>query len=188
MQAFTGQAAEWNKVISELPDPHFLQTWEWAQIKQENNWKHMPFLWKDTTGNVVAAAMILKRQILMQGFAARLSILYAPKGPLLDWKDETLRDRVLNDIRSLAAKQGAIFFKMDPDIILGHGVSDTDPFGQSLVSELKRRGWGMSAEQIQFRNTVHIDLSKSEDELIAGLKQKTSYKVRLAARKGVGLS
>ena len=31
---------------------------------------------------VVAAALILKRQILRNGFAARLSILYAPKGPL----------------------------------------------------------------------------------------------------------
>ncbi len=36
----------------------------------------------------VAAALILKRQILRNGFAARLSILYAPKGPLLDWTNE----------------------------------------------------------------------------------------------------
>ncbi len=187
MQAFNGQASEWNKIVSQLPDPHFLQTWEWAQVK-EKSWKPMPFIWKDTAGKIVAAAMILKRQIITQGLAARISILYTPKGPLLDWKDEPLRDQVLNDIRSFAAKQGAIFFKMDPDVVLGRGMTEiADALGQSVVSDLKRRGWGTSSEQIQFKNTVLIDLTQSEDELLARMKQKTRYNVRLAEKRGVGL-
>src|SRR5690348_10477345 len=190
MRAFTGQSSEWNTILSQLPDPHFLQTWEWAQVKEKYGWKPMPFIWRDDSNTVVSAAMILKRQILNRGFAARVSILYAPKGPLLDWNNEALRNRVLDDLQAFAKKQGAIFFKMDPDLVLGRGVpqgeSDViDKTGQVIVSELTRRGWGHSSDQIQFKNTVLVDLSATEDEVLARMKQKTRYNVRLAEKKGV---
>jgi lipid II:glycine glycyltransferase (peptidoglycan interpeptide bridge formation enzyme) len=134
----------------------------------------------------------LKRQILRNGFAAQLSILYSPKGPLLDWTNEALRNRVLNDLQSVARKEGAIFVKIDPDVVLGAGIPSNnddliDRGGQAVMSELQRRGWRYSSDQIQFKNTVLIDLSPSEDEMLARMKQKTRYNIRLAEKKGVTL-
>ena len=139
---------------------------------------------------IVAAALILKKSVIRRSFAARLSILYAPKGPLLDWKNASLRKRVLDDLQSFARKQGAIFLKLDPDVVLGTGVPNSDGDsvhggGQALMSELKSRGWVFSADQIQFRNSVLIDLHPTEDEMLARMKQKTRYNVRLAEKKGV---
>ena len=139
-----------------------------------------------------AASLILKRQIIRNGFAARLSVLYSPKGPLLDWTNESLRNRVLNDLQSFAKKQGAIFLKCDPDVVLGTGVPFSEGDvpennGQVVMSELKRRGWEYSSDQIQFRNTVLIDLNPSEDEMLGRMKQKTRYNIRLAEKKGVSL-
>jgi lipid II:glycine glycyltransferase (peptidoglycan interpeptide bridge formation enzyme) len=57
--------------------------------------------------------------------------------------------------------------------------------GQAVLADLRRRGWLFSADQIQFRNTVLIDLSPPEDELLARMKQKTRYNIRLAAKKSV---
>ena len=138
----------------------------------------------------VAAALILKRQIISNAFAARLSLLYAPKGPVLDWTNESLRNRVLNDLQSLAKKQGAIFLKMDPDVVLGTGIPNgdgdvIDNGGQAVMSELERRGWRLSSDQIQFKNTVLIDLHPSEEAMLARMKQKTRYNIRLAEKKGV---
>jgi lipid II:glycine glycyltransferase (peptidoglycan interpeptide bridge formation enzyme) len=196
----------WNSIISKLPNPHFLQTYEWGQVKAKYGWTPLYALWDadgkwkvesdpnllSTFHSPVAAALILKRQIIRNGFAARLSILYAPKGPLLDWTNESLRTRVLDDLQSYARKQGAIFLKMDPDVVLGRGVPDgeddiSDDSGQVVMSELKHRGWRYSSDQIQFKNTVLIDLTPSEDELLANMKQKTRYNVRLAGRKGVSV-
>ena len=197
----------WNSLISELPNPHFLQTYEWGRVKAKYGWMPLYVVWtdngqffvmKDTdhwsldTDHCVAAALILKRQILRNGFAARLSILYSPKGPLLDWSDEVLRKRVLNDLQAFAKKQGAIFLKTDPDVVLGTGVPQAeddyiDKGGQVVMSELKRRGWLYSSDQIQFKNTVLIDLNPSEEELLAQMKQKTRYNIRLAEKKGVNL-
>jgi len=198
---------EWNSIISKLPNPHFLQTVEWGQVKAKYGWEPIYVVW-DKQGNMQvekdvirlssfvfspsAAALILKRQILRNGFASRLSILYSPKGPLLDWTNESLRNQVLDDLQSLAKKQGAIFLKMDPDVVLGTGIPNSqdavlDNGGQAMLSELKRRGWGYSSDQIQFKNTVLIDLNPSEEEILGRMKPKTRYNIRLAEKKTVSL-
>ena len=197
----------WNSIISKLPNPHFLQTYEWGQVKAKYGWEPIYLAW-DSEGKMKearnardlasfafypsAAALILKRQIIRMGFAARLSILYAPKGPLLDWANEPMRSRVLNDLQSFAKRQGAIFLKMDPDVVLGRGIPQTENDitnfnGQVIKSVLERRGWQDSADQIQFRNTVLIDLIPSEEEMLARMKQKARYNIRLAEKKGVSL-
>jgi lipid II:glycine glycyltransferase (peptidoglycan interpeptide bridge formation enzyme) len=200
------ESSNWNAIISKLPNPHFLQTYEWGQVKAKYGWEPIYAVWNtdgkwkvESDPNLlsafhppVAAALILKRQIISNGFAARLSILYSPKGPLLDWADEPLRNRVLDDLQSFAKKQGAIFLKMDPDVVLGTGVPGgeddvIDNGGQAVMSALKRRGWEYASDQIQFKNTVLIDLNPSEEEMLARMKQKTRYNIRLAEKKGVSL-
>jgi lipid II:glycine glycyltransferase (peptidoglycan interpeptide bridge formation enzyme) len=201
------QATVWNKIVSRLPSPHFLQTFEWGGVKAKYGWEPIFMVWKNKScqsftsdqldslnrldrSDVVAATMILKRRIPIGGLAARLSVLYTPKGPLMDWNNGALRERVLNDLQSFARKQGGIFLKIDPDVMLGTGIpgSETeviDNVGQLVKSALKRRGWIFSTDQIQFRNTILIDLSASEDEMLARMKQKTRYNIRLAGRKDV---
>jgi len=137
-----------------------------------------------------AAALILQRSIFIGGFAARLRILYVPKGPILDWANEPLRRKVLADIQALARQRGAIFVKIDPDVLLGEGVpgqpgSQELPIGLEVKADFLKHGWRFSDEQVQFRNTVLIDLSPPEEELLGCMKQKTRYNIRLAERKGV---
>ena len=197
----------WNDLISQLPDPHFLQTYEWGQVKAKYGWKPIYLVWdlarnmkevRDSAnlaslrGTPVAAALLLKRQILRRGIGARLSILYSPKGPLLDWSNQALRTRVLTDLQSLASKHGAIFLKIDPDVVAGTGVPSSaeevvDSNGQIILAELQRRGWGYSSDQIQFKNTIWVDLNPPEEQLLARMKQKTRYNIRLAEKKGVTL-
>jgi len=196
----------WNSLISKLPNPHFLQTYEWGQVKAKYGWSPLYAVWDadgrwkvesdpsllSTLYSPVAAALILKRQILRNGFAARLSILYSPKGPLLDWANEALRTRVFNDLQAFAKQQGAIFLKMDPDVVLGTGVPASedevvDNNGQLVMKDLTRRGWGYASDQIQFKNTVVVDLNPTEEEMLARMKQKTRYNIRLAEKKSVNL-
>ena len=82
--------------------------------------------------------------------------------------------------------------KVDPDVLLGTGVPASedevvDTNGQTVMSELKQRGWEYSSDQIQFKNTVIINLNPTEEEMLARMKQKTRYNIRLAEKKGVTL-
>ncbi len=184
MQLYTGGAAEWDERIAALPNPHLLQTWEWAQVKAAYGWTPMPLTWDR------AAAMLLKRQVLSQSFAARLCILYAPKGPLGDLSDASIRSRVLSEMEEFGRQQGAILLKIDPDVELGSGVPGQEDArdseaGLQFQSYLRRRGWRFSESQVQFPNTVVMDLRPSETELLERMKQKTRYNVRLAEKRGI---
>lgn len=200
------EAESWNSLIAGLPGAHLLQTWEWAQVKARYGWQPFPLLWTPVAGGgsairgytqgdapqspPQAAAMLLQRTLTPGGFAARLRVLYVPKGPLLDWANAPLRRQVLDDLQRLAHQRKAIFIKIDPDVLLGRGIPGTPeaeefPPGQEIQAELQRRGWRFSDEQIQFRNTALLDLTPDEDLLLARMKQKTRYNIRLAERKGV---
>ncbi len=184
MQPFTGSAAEWDERIAGLLNPHLLQTWEWAQVKAAYGWQPIPLVWDG------AAAMVLKRRVLNRSFAARLCILYVPKGPLFGIPEPAFQARVVADLEVFARKQGAILIKVDPDVVLGTGVPDQDgarqdSAGLSFQANLQQRGWRFSESHVQFRNTVLIDLKPTEAELLERMKQKARYNVRLAERKGV---
>jgi peptidoglycan pentaglycine glycine transferase (the first glycine) len=198
MIPYTGSPSSWNELIQSLPHTHLLQTWEWSQVKSKYGWQSMPFVWHglaDTgsesySGPIVAAAMILKRAIPISGFAKKICVLYIPKGPLIDWDEIVLRDRVLNDLNTFAKRQGAIFIKIDPDVQLGLGVPEAVQAlefanGHSVCSSLAQKGWMFSQDQIQFRNTILVDLSLSESDLLKRMKQKTRYNIHLAQKKGV---
>ena len=130
-------AERWNAEIATLPGAHILQTWEWGQVKARNGWQAMPQTWRDEAGRLKAAALVLRRTIPIRGFSSRLRVLYAPKGPLLDWADQPLRRQVLADLVGFARKQGAIFIKIDPDLLLGTGIpgedATEDPTGQAVI-------------------------------------------------------
>ena len=196
MIQFTGTPQAWNECIASLPLPHLLQTWEWSQVKARYGWEQLPFVWNHplspASAAPVAAALVLKRSVAVAGFAKKMCVLYIPKGPNLDWNDVNLRKRVLGDLQSLARQQGAIFVKLDPDVLLGTGIPETPDSiessdGQALGAELVLSGWKFSKDQIQFRNTVLVDLTVSEEQMLTRMKQKTRYNIRLAQKKGVSV-
>ena len=59
------------------------------------------------------------------------------------------------------------------------------PSAANSSHELQQRGWRFSNEQIQFRNTVEMAVQRPEEELLAAMKSKTRYNIRLAGRKGI---
>jgi peptidoglycan pentaglycine glycine transferase (the first glycine) len=165
----------WNSALATLPLAHVLQTWEWGQFKARHGWTPRYLLWQDeargdAAGKPHAAALVLRRQL----GRLPLRVMYVPKGPALDYGDPSMLNTVLSDLEALARRERAIFIKIDPDLEL-----------ETRNSKLENRGWVESNEQIQFRNTMTIDLAQDEDTLLAAMNQKTRYNIRLAARKGV---
>ena len=137
---------EWNRLVASLPGAHVLQSWEWGKFKAQYGWQPLPRVWRDAHGSVVAAALVLKRSLRIGGTAFHLSVMYVPKGPLCDWNDPGLRQRVLTDLVDMAVNEKAIFIKIDPDLRLGTGVpgeadEHKNQAGHEVVAELKAKGW-----------------------------------------------
>jgi peptidoglycan pentaglycine glycine transferase (the first glycine) len=181
----------WNDQIAALPGAHILQTTQWGLVKQKYGWDVIPQTWYDNNGKLIAAAQVLQRSIQLKGFSARMSILYIPRGPMLDWQDFNLAKKVIIDLEKLAHKKGAIFIKLDPEIN-GNDIKDkldqaATRDNEKIINLFEERGWLYSNEQIQFKNTVWLDLKPSEDTILGNMKQKTRYNIRLAERNGVNI-
>ena len=173
----------WDRALLSLPNPHVLQSWSWGQFKARNGWLSTPLLFQEE-GRTVAAASVLQRKIPH----LPVSILYVPKGPVLSWEEPELANGVLEALEQLARQRRALFVKIDPDVYYPDDVPAFSPrptCGTSLARLLQKRRWCFSTDQIQFRNTVLLDLIQPEEELLAGMKQKTRYNMRLAERRGV---
>ena len=185
----------WNAALRELPAAHVLQTWEWGAFKQrETGWSPERLLFSDPGGAAAAAASILTRR------AGPLRVMYVPKGPALEYGDPAPLDEVLDHLETLARRRRAVWLKIDPDVIAGTGVPGSagagpalpgtpiiadDPAGRGVVGILRARGWRFSASQVQFRNTITLDLTRDEEAILAGMSQSTRRKVRAGPKQGV---
>jgi len=174
--------AAWNTTLARLPYTHVLQSWEWGDFKAATTgWRpeRIAYLHR---GDVVGMAQVLTRQEYGQ------RIMYVPKGPVLDYADRDLRQAMLREMERHAREAGAIFIKIDPDIPVGWGVpgdpdARDDGAGKLVQGEWASAGWKFSATQVQFRNSLVVDLRQDEDALLAAMKQKTRYNVRLGPAK-----
>ena len=191
MQVETLDAAHWTELIQASEAAHFLQTVEWAQVKAEVGWSAERLAWRSEDGKVIALVQVLTRSArLFKRFGPAISIGYIPRGPLLMCEDADTRRQVLKDLAALAQRKKLVFLKIDPYWEIGRGIpgSETEtpnPAGMQALEELDKNRWRVSPEQIQFKNTVVIDLAGSEETWLARMKQKTRYNIRLAARSGV---
>jgi lipid II:glycine glycyltransferase (peptidoglycan interpeptide bridge formation enzyme) len=175
---------EWDRITPSLPGAHALQSWEWGDFKSRWGWSARRLLWSqgDTP---VAAAQILRRPIPRTPW----SFLYVTKGPALDYANPDLANQVLADLEDHACRTQALFIKIDPDAPRHYGEPQSgqplEPPGQVMLKLLGQRGWRFSPEQIQFRNTVVVNLAPEPEALLEAMKSKWRYNIRLAERKGV---
>jgi lipid II:glycine glycyltransferase (peptidoglycan interpeptide bridge formation enzyme) len=175
--------AAWDRALLALPNPHILQSWAWGEFKSRHGWAPIRVLFREG-GRTLAAASILQRRLSH----LPVSILYVPKGPVLDWRDGALAEQVLGELQSLACHRRSLFVKIDPDVYYPDQFPTFSPrpaCAHETAHLLRSRGWCFSGDQIQFRNTLLLDLERPEEDLLASMKPKTRYNTGLAARRGV---
>jgi lipid II:glycine glycyltransferase (peptidoglycan interpeptide bridge formation enzyme) len=134
--------------------------------------------------------MILERSQQLLPLLSPARVLYIPRGPIVDWEQLDELPRLLETLERLALDRKAIFIKIDPEIVLGYGIpgepGESNSSTAAKITELlKSRGWRFSKDQIQFQNTVWIDLVDDENFILAKMKQKTRYNIKLCQKKGV---
>jgi peptidoglycan pentaglycine glycine transferase (the first glycine) len=161
--------AHWNAFVAAHPTGHLLQLSQWGALKTRFGWQAVRLaLGQD--GELRAGAQLLFRRLPLGR-----TLAYVPKGPVMDFHDEATATQLWAALHQLARAQRAILLKVEPEL----------PDDPALAERL--RGWGFrpSLQTIQPRRTIWVDLTAGETDILARMKSKTRYNVRLAARQGV---
>ncbi len=160
MTVNTLDSPSWDELLQSYPEAHLLQTSSWAEFKEAFGWSA-----------VRVKAEHCAAQILLRHLPLGLSIAYLPKGPLgTQWQELWLR------VDTLCRDHHAIFLQVEPDLF--------EPLPKEVRSQWLA-GFSLEEHTIQPRRTIVIDLQPTEEQILASMKQKTRYNIRLAQRHGV---
>lgn len=161
----------WDQFVVSRPDGHVLQTSPWGTLKARFEWS------PERVGLRQEGVLKAGAQILFRRLPAGLGRLaYVPKGPIVDWSDESQTERLVNALDRAARSRGAIALTLEP------GLRDD----QGHREQLRSLGFHPAPfSAIQPRRTLVVDISADEDDILMEMKSKTRYNIRLAGRKGV---
>lgn len=159
---------DWNSFVTTSSVGHVLQSSQWGHLKERFGWQ-VERLAVEDQGQWLAGAQVLFRPL------GQLTIAYVPKGPVTDWADEAVTQVLLEALHRLRRQRRAILLKIEPDLA-------DDP---TLAQKLTTLGFRPSPQTIQPRCTILLDLTPDPEAILARMKSKTRYNIRLAARKGV---
>jgi len=162
----------WNDFVANSPKCPVLQSFEWGELKSCFGWQPIRLAIHDGQNKIVAGASILKREIPY----IKHSILYCPRGPVVDYKNREALEFLLEEIEKLADKYHAVSLKIDPDL---------DENDKDVLATLKIIGFEKAHKQVQPRATIILDLDKEPDAFLMGFEEKTRYNIRLSEKKGV---
>lgn len=170
-------ADRYDAFVADHPKGHVLQTWAWGRVKERTGWRPLCLVLEDARGEVVAGSLLLLRRLP----GLRRSILYSPRGPVLDLHDPALFDAFLVAVRRVGREVGAILWKIDPDVSLPDERLTRYLADRGFVRVEHAHGFGGTQPRFVFR----LDIRPSLDELMASFAPKTRYNIRLAERRGV---
>ncbi len=160
--------SKWDAFVARHAYSQFLQTSVWATLKSRFEWQASQVIVGSVDAPIGGASILLRR-------AAGITVAYVPRGPVVDWGDREATRRVMAAVADQARTLGATVLLVEPEL--------TD--SPAAQQQLRQLGLQRSPNTIQPPSTVMLDIDGDEDAVMARMKSKWRYNVRLAERKGV---
>ncbi len=156
----SAEAAAWDSALAAMPNPHLLQSYRWGELQSAFSWEVQRH-YLDVNDTTVPVSLLLAPTLAPGGMYG-----YVAKGPALTAEHMSA---ALEPLAALAQRLGLAFLTIEPEVQAGW--APPPPW---------RRGTAIQPE-----HTSIVDIRPEPQAILAGLKPKTRYNVRLAERKGV---
>lgn len=172
------EETKWDKFVYKHPLGNIHQTSKWGQFQEKiaARGKYWIIVLEDK-GKLIGGSMII-RHIMPKSFCW----LYCARGPLLDYHSKNIQKQMNEIIKALspiAKKEKAIFMRIDP------ALEKTKAEVSAGDSALQALGFKKSHHGFQPEHTLILNITKSEEEILAQMKPKGRYNIGLAKKKGV---
>lgn len=154
------EKAAYNKLVE-----HIIQSWEWGEFRKKAGLDLVRL------GHFEGNRLLMAYQLTFHTVPfLKQTIGYFPKGPM---PDETM----IKALTDVGQKRNAAFIKIEPHVTSDkrHATSD----------RLRQLGLIESKKSLFTKYNFLVDLTKSEEQLLAAMHPKTRYNIGVAQKKGV---
>jgi peptidoglycan pentaglycine glycine transferase (the first glycine) len=161
----------WDAFLSTTDGGHHLQSSAWGRVKSGLGWRTVR-LAALRDGRIHGGGQLLLRSVPAVG-----AVAYLPAGPLFARADQNLVDDVLRGLQQVCRRFRVRLALLQPprqhaDLVLpalaAHGFADVGDLVELYPTA-----------------TLLVDVGRGEDEMLAGMRKSTRYKIRRAQRLGV---
>lgn len=160
--------ADWKNFLDKHPDAHLLQMGEWGELKSSFGWNPVRIVLDDKIG----------AQILFRRMPFGLTLGYMPK-LAVGGRQLAFSGQFWREVDTICKQNRAIFLKIEPDLW-----EDPTAIDQPQIADY---GLRISPHNIQPPRTITVDINSSEEEILARMKQKCRYNIKLAEKKNVSV-
>ncbi len=160
---------------------HCMQSMNWAKVK--NNWESDYVYVEDKEGKIEASLSIIS--VKNDGENA---FLYAPRGPVCDFYDTALVNRLIQEAQEVVDKRNGFLLRMDPEVLYD------DALVEKLRNEISFDHFAVRTrdnmdDEHDFTNPRHNMImnleGKDEESLISDMSSKKRYSIRRSYRDGI---
>lgn len=168
-ESATGKA--WETLVASNPSSGIMQSLHWSNFKRKQGLRALHLGLFQNENLVGGALFYTATRNRGAGF------LVAPEGPVLPWDNQELSNEgirlLVRAAESYAAQYDVMAVRIEPRL--------PPPVPNSM------RGFGRAPVNLIPRETLYLDLTQSEEDLLLALKPKCRYNIRLAQRHGVAI-
>lgn len=161
---------KWEDFVLGKKPSSFLQSWAWGETNKKIGSKIFRIGFKKG-GKIVGACLLIKEG------AKRGPHFVVPGGPVINWQNKYLVSFFISTIKDLAKKEKVWFVRIRPE------VKD----GQVSRKYFKNLGFVPAPMHLHAQNTWVLEIQKSDEEILAGMRKSTRYLVRRSLKSNLML-
>lgn len=164
--------AKWDKYVSSRKDANFLQSWDFYEFHKARGKR------------TVRRGIIDERNRLVGVYAGvvetakRGTYMAIAGGPLIDYSDKKMVSLVFDDVRQQGLKLDCVFVRVRPQ----------EELSDKMLKVLNQQGLKSAPMYLSVEYAGILDLTKSEEEILAGASQGFRRKLRKAYKNEIEIS
>lgn len=159
---------QWEGFMSSHPEANFLHSWQWGEFHESR-------------GRIVFRRGVFESDTLVGVYVGQIEparrgrYLQIVGGPIIDWTNAGAVAELFDDIRQQATKQNCVYARIRPQL-------EESANSYALFKQLGLRKAPM---HLSVELAGILDLDKSEDEILKGMRQRLRRALRKAEKNNI---
>lgn len=163
--------SEWENFLLKQEQANFLQSWYWGEFHEALGQKiQRTGFYKN---NKLAGIMLSIVEDAKRG-----KHLIVPAGPIIDWQDKDLVNAFVKESKRIAYLSDCAFIRVRPQLL-------SNDISKKLFRDA---GFSEAPMHLHAQLTNQLDITKTEEELLANLRKNTRHEVKKAEKEKIKIT